>query len=93
MKIGDGGFRSIRAEELLAGFNGYLTADAYERIGELRPGVFKARSWVHARRKFEACHHLGLTARKDSQPILDSLRGCESFNQKHGSNVSKWVTD
>ena len=56
--------RSIRAESLLAGFQGYLTADAYiayERIGELWPGVFKASCWVHARRKFEACHHLGAT--------------------------------
>ncbi|MCO6458246.1 MAG: transposase [Pirellulaceae bacterium] len=34
---------------------------AYERIGELWPGVFKASCWVHARRKFEACHHLGWT--------------------------------
>jgi len=58
--------RSMRAESLLAGFEGYLTADAYiayERIGELWPGVFKASCWVHARRKFEACHHLGPTAR------------------------------
>jgi hypothetical protein len=57
--------RSIRAESLLAGFQGYLTADAYiayERIGELWPGVFKASCWAHGRRKFEACHHLGATA-------------------------------
>lgn len=57
--------RSIRAESLLAGFQGYLTADAYvayERIGQLWPGVFKASCWVHGRRKFEACHHLGATA-------------------------------
>ena len=56
--------RSIRAETLLEGFQGYLTADAYvayERIGQLWPGVFKASCWVHARRKFEACHHLGAT--------------------------------
>jgi transposase len=56
--------RSIRAETILAGFQGYLTADAYvayERIGELWAGVFKTSCWVHARRKFEACHHLGKT--------------------------------
>jgi hypothetical protein len=56
--------RSIRAESLLGGFQGYLTADAYvayERIGQLWPGVFKASCWVHARRKFEACHYLGAT--------------------------------
>ena len=56
--------RSIRAETMLAGFQGYLTADAYvayERIGKLWPGVFKTSCWVHGRRKFEACHHLGAT--------------------------------
>ena len=56
--------RSIRAETLLQSFQGYLTADAYvayERIGQLWPSVFKASCWVHARRKFEACHHLGKT--------------------------------
>jgi transposase len=57
--------RSIQAETMLAGFQGYLTADAYiayERIGQLWPGVFKASCWAHGRRKFEACHHLGATA-------------------------------
>jgi len=56
--------RSIRAEIMLEGFQGYLTADAYvayERIGKLWPGVSKTSCWVHARRKFEACHHLGKT--------------------------------
>ena len=56
--------RSIRPETMLAGFEGYLTADAYvayERIGKLWPGVFKTSCWVHGRRKFEACHHLGAT--------------------------------
>jgi hypothetical protein len=56
--------RSIGPETKLAGFQGYLTADAYvayERIGALWPGVFKASCWVHGRRKFEACHHLGAT--------------------------------
>lgn len=56
--------RSIRAESFLAGFQGYLLADAYtgyERIGRLRPDVIKASCWVHARRKFEECHHLGPT--------------------------------
>jgi transposase len=56
--------RSIRPEAMLAGFQGYLTADAYiayERIGQLWPGVFKASCWVHGRRRFEACHHLGAT--------------------------------
>ena len=57
--------RSIRAEEMLTGFAGYLTADAYvayERIGKLWPDIIKASCWVHARRKFEAVHHLGATA-------------------------------
>jgi transposase len=56
--------RCIRPEAMLTGFQGYLTADAYvayERIGELWPGVVKASCWVHGRRKFEACHHLGAT--------------------------------
>ena len=56
--------RIIRAETILEGFQGYLTADAYvayERIGALWPGVFKTSCWVHGRRKFEACHHLGAT--------------------------------
>lgn len=56
--------RSTRAEDMLKGYEGYLTADAYvayERIGKLWPGVVKASCWVHARRKFEACHHLGKT--------------------------------
>jgi transposase len=56
--------RVVRAETMLEGFQGYLTADAYvayERIGRLWPGVFKASCWVHARRKFEACHNLGAT--------------------------------
>ncbi len=42
--------RSIRAETILEGFQGYLTADAYvayERIGKLWPGVFKTSCWVH----------------------------------------------
>ena len=57
--------RSIRAEDMLAGFQGYLTADAYvgyERIGKLWPGIVKTSCWVHGRRKFEAVHHLGATA-------------------------------
>jgi dipeptidyl aminopeptidase/acylaminoacyl peptidase len=56
--------RSIGPETMLAGFQGYLTADAYvayERIGELWSGVIKTSCWVHGRRKFEACHHLGAT--------------------------------
>jgi transposase len=56
--------RIIRAESILAGYQGYLVADAYvayERIGELWPGVVKASCWVHGRRKFDACHHLGAT--------------------------------
>ena len=56
--------RSIGPETILSGFQGYLTADAYvayERIGKLWPGVFKTSCWVHGRRKFEACHHLGAT--------------------------------
>jgi transposase len=57
--------RSIGPEMRLTGFQGYLTTDAYvayERIGALWPGVFKASCWVHARRKFQECHHLGATA-------------------------------
>jgi transposase len=56
--------RSIRPETFLAGFEGYLLADAYvayERIGQLWPGVIKASCWAHGRRKFEECHHLGAT--------------------------------
>ncbi len=58
--------RSIGPETFLKGFRGYLLADAYvgyERIGELWPDVVKASCWVHARRKFEECHHLGPTDR------------------------------
>jgi hypothetical protein len=49
---------------MLTGFQGYLTADAYvayERIGKLWPGVVKTSCWVHGRRKFDECHHLGAT--------------------------------
>jgi len=56
--------RSQRPETFLAGFEGYLLADAYvayERIGELWSGVIKASCWAHGRRKFEECHHLGAT--------------------------------
>ena len=56
--------RSIRPETFLSGYRGYLLADsyiAYERIGELWAEVIKASCWVHARRKFEECHHLGPT--------------------------------
>jgi hypothetical protein len=56
--------RSVRAETFLSGFHGYLLADAYvayERIGQLWPGVIKASCWAHGRRKFEECHHLGAT--------------------------------
>ena len=58
--------RSIRAEDMLEGYEGYLTADAYiayERIGKLWPSIIKTSCWVHARRRFEACHYLGATAR------------------------------
>jgi transposase len=56
--------RVIRAETMLEGFQGYLTADAYvayERIGKLWPGVVKTSCWVHGRRKFDECHSLGAT--------------------------------
>lgn len=56
--------RSIGPETHLAGFEGYLLADAYvayERIGRLWPGVEKASCWVHARRKFEECHNVAAT--------------------------------
>jgi transposase len=56
--------RGLRPEALLTGFQGYLVADAYtayERLGKLWPGISKASCWAHARRKFEACHHLGPT--------------------------------
>jgi hypothetical protein len=75
--------RIIRAESLLAGFQGYLTADAYvayERIGELWPGVFKSSCWVHARRKFEACHHLGATAAtRTAMAYFQKLFGIEEL--------------
>lgn len=56
--------RSIGPENVLSGFSGYLLADAYiayERIGKLWSNVTKASCWVHGRRKFEECHHLGPT--------------------------------
>lgn len=56
--------RTIRPETFLSGYQGYLLADAYiayERIGELWPGVTKATCWAHGRRKFDECHHLGPT--------------------------------
>ncbi len=56
--------RSVGPETFLEGYRGYLLSDAYvayERIGRLWPGVFKCSCWVHARRKFEACHILGAT--------------------------------
>jgi transposase len=56
--------RSIRPEMILSGYRGYLVSDAYvgyERIGNLWPGVLKASCWVHGRRKFQECHHLGET--------------------------------
>lgn len=78
--------RIIRAESLLAGFHGYLTADAYvayERIGELWPGVFKSSCWVHARRKFEACHHLGATvATRTAMSFFQKLFDIEAQYQQ-----------
>lgn len=56
--------RSIGPETFLSGYQGYLLSDAYvgyERIGRLWPGVLKASCWVHGRRKFDECHHLGAT--------------------------------
>lgn len=56
--------RSIGPETFLSGYQGCLLSDAYvgyERIGKLWPGVLKASCWVHGRRKFEECHHLGAT--------------------------------
>jgi transposase len=56
--------RSVRPQQFLAGFRGYLLTDAYigyERIGELWPGIVRASCWAHGRRKFEECHHLGAT--------------------------------
>lgn len=56
--------RSLRPETFLSGYQGYLLSDAYvgyERIGKLWPGVLKASCWVHGRRKFQECHHLGET--------------------------------
>ena len=60
---------SVRAEDMLTGFKGYLTAAAYiafERIGELWEDVIKASCWAHGRRKFEACHHLGKTVQTET---------------------------
>jgi transposase len=56
--------RSIGPETFLSGYQGYLLSDAYvgyERIGKLWPGVLHASCWVHGRRKFDECHHLGAT--------------------------------
>ena len=56
--------RTIHAKDMLAGFTGYLTTDAYvayERIGKLQPGVINVSCWAHARRKFDAVHNLGAT--------------------------------
>jgi transposase len=56
--------RTVRPREFLSGFRGYLLTDAYvayERLGELWPGIVNASCWAHARRKFEECHHLGAT--------------------------------
>ena len=56
--------RGIRPESMLTGFEGYLVADAYiayERIGRLWETISKASCWVHARRKFDECNHLGST--------------------------------
>lgn len=56
--------RTVRPQEYLLGFQGYLSTDAYiayERIGKLWPGIINASCWSHGRRKFEACHHLGAT--------------------------------
>jgi len=55
---------SAGPEDFLSGYQGYLLSDAYvgyERIGRLWEDVIKASCWVHARRKFEACHNLGPT--------------------------------
>ncbi len=55
---------SVGPESFLSGYRGYLLSDAYvayERIGDLWPGVIKASCWAHGRRRFEACHHLGAT--------------------------------
>ena len=56
--------RTVRPQQYLTGFRGYLLTDAYiayERIGKLWAGVINASCWAHGRRKFEACHHLGAT--------------------------------
>jgi transposase len=76
--------RSIRAETVLAGFEGYLTADAYvayERIGQLWPGVLKTSCWVHGRRKFEACHHLGKT--RQTRTALAYFRKLFDIEDRH----------
>lgn len=88
--------RSIRAETLLQGFQGYLTADAYvayERIGQLWPGVFKASCWVHARRKFEACHHLGKT--RQTYTALAYFRKLFDIEDRYrqSSNELRWQRD
>ena len=67
--------RSIGPETFLSGYEGYLLSDAYvgyERIGRLWPGVLKASCWVHGRRKFEECHHLGKT--KQTHTALAYIR-------------------
>jgi transposase len=91
--------RCIRPETMLTGFQGYLTADAYvayERIGELWPGVAKASCWVHGRRKFEACHHLGATPQTTTAmayfrklfDIEDQCRAC-SDEQRWTARLEK----
>ena len=67
--------RSLHPKTFLTGFEGYLLSDAYigyEQIGELWPGVLKASCWVHARRKFEECHHLGATV--ETHKAMDYFR-------------------
>jgi hypothetical protein len=76
--------RSIRPEHFLRGYEGYLLSDAYvgyERIGKLWPGVLKASCWVHGRRKFEECHHLGETNR--TRTALAYIRQLFDIEDRH----------
>jgi hypothetical protein len=58
--------RAAGPHEFLAGYRGYLQADAYvayETLPELHPEIIRVACWAHGRRKFEEVHHLGPTNR------------------------------
>jgi len=87
--------RSVGPETFLEGYQGYLLSDAYvgyERIGRLWPGVFSSSCWVHARRKFEACHILGptdatTTAMAYFRRLFDIEELCQEMNEEERVGV------